>query len=303
MHLPNEAGQSKAMGGAVRLTYRVLCDAFDHLFADDGFAVASHVALSALLALFPFLIFIAALTGFLGLNELADEIAHMLFDAWPDNVAGPVASEIEKVLTRPRGDLLTFGVVASLWFASNGVEALRTALNRAYRMQENRWFVYLRLQSIGFVVLGSVVLIVFAFLIVLAPLLWTAALHKVPWLAEFGSSLNVSRYVIASVLTAGGLIASHMLLPAGRRRFIDILPGVLATLVLWLICGVVFGAYLAGFANYVSTYAGLAGVMAALVFLYLISLVLIIGGELNAAILRQRCLRAERAAREAVEVR
>ncbi|MBA5778680.1 YihY/virulence factor BrkB family protein [Stappia sp. F7233] len=271
--------------------YRVLTDAIGHFIDDDGFAVASHVALSTLLAVFPFLIFIAALTGYLGLNDTADQIATMLFDAWPKQVAGPVAGEIRKVLTEPRGDVLTFGVVASLWFASNGVEALRTGLNRAYRIHDTRFFLFRRLQAIVFVLLGSFVLIVFALLIVLAPLVWQAVLRDLPELERFAQSLNISRYVIASILMGGGLIVAHGFLPAGKRHFIDLLPGVVATLVMWIVSGAAFGAYLAGFANYVSTYAGLAGVMTALIFLYLLSMAFILGGELNAAILRQKTTR------------
>ncbi|NRG17169.1 YihY/virulence factor BrkB family protein [Rhizobiales bacterium] len=274
--------------------YRVFADAIGHLIKDDGFAMASHVALSVLMALFPFLIFIAALTGFMGLGDMADRIAGMLFDTWPERVAGPVSREITAVLTRPRGDILTLGVIVSLWFASNGVEALRTALNRAYRLNDTRFFLWLRLQSIVFVLLGSLVLIAFAFLVVLAPLFWTWALEYAPWLKDFQTSLDLSRYVIATLLTGAGLMLAHALLPYGRRHFLDMVPGVLATLVLWFVAGIGFGAYLARFANYVSTYAGLAGIMTAIIFLYLIALLFIFGGELNAAILRERGLLRER---------
>ena len=139
---------------------------------------------------------------------------------------------------------------------------------------------------------GTVVLISFALLIIFAPLAWRAAVAHAPLLEPFTGRLNVSRYVIATLLTFGGLFAAHGLLPAGRRRILDTLPGVAATLVLWLVSGAAFGAWLAGFANYVSTYAGLAGVMTALVFLYLISICFVFGGELNAAILRRRARRA-----------
>lgn len=274
----------------------IIGDAISEMSRDDGFAIASHVALSSLLALFPFLIFIAALTGFLGLGDMADRIAEMLFDAWPKEVAGPISREITVVLTEPRGDFLTVGVVASVWFASNGVEAYRVALNRAYREPENRGFIYRRLQAIALVLIGSAILITFAFLIVFAPLVWTTVLKYAPFLEEFTARLNLSRYLIASVLTLMGLFVAHFVLPAGRRGFFDVLPGVLATLVLWMVSGVAFGIYLAGFANYVSTYAGLAGVMTALIFLYLVSMVFVLGGELNAATLRWRRRRAEASA-------
>lgn len=282
--------------GPLREALRVLADAFGHFNTDDGWAMASHVALSTLLALFPFLIFIAALAGFLGLGDAAQEVSALIFDAWPDAVAAPVAGEINKVLTVPRGDLLTFGVIAALWFASNGVSAVRVALNRAYRVTETRNFLLLRLQALVVVVLGSIALIAFTLLIVLAPLVIAATLRFAPALAPLFDEFHLTRYVVAGLLSTIGLLIVHVVLPAGRRNMIDILPGVLLTLALWIGSGAVFGYYLASYANYVSTYAGLAGVMTALVFLYIIALALLAGGELNASLLRARKIRQRRLA-------
>lgn len=272
----------------LRSAIATIYDAVMHMTNDDGFALASHVALSSLLALFPFLIFVAALTGFLGMSDMADRIATLLFDVWPEQVARPISREIHVVLTQPRGDILTFGIIAALWFASNGVEALRVALNRAYGVGETRNYFYLRAQALLLVLFGTFVLISFALLIVFAPLVWRAVVAHAPLLEPFTARLNVSRYVIATLLTLGGLFIAHAVLPDGRRRLLDTLPGVAATLLLWLASGVAFGAWLAGFADYVSTYAGLAGAMTALIFLYLISICFVFGGELNAAILRRR---------------
>ena len=78
-------------------------------------------------------------------------------------------------------------------------------------------------------------------------------------------------------------------MPGGRRRFADIAPGVIVTLALWLVSGIYFGRYLAEFANnYVTTYAGLASAMIALVFLYWTATMFVYGGELNAVILTER---------------
>jgi membrane protein len=78
-------------------------------------------------------------------------------------------------------------------------------------------------------------------------------------------------------------------LPAGRRSLGEIAPGIILTLALWIAASVAFGIYLSQYAlNYVSTYAGLASVMIALVFLYMLAAIFIFGGELNAAIMRTR---------------
>ena len=78
----------------------------------------------------------------------------------------------------------------------------------------------------------------------------------------------------------------HFWLPAGRRRFVDIVPGILFTLIAWLVGSTMFAAYLDHFSSYVTTYAGLASIMIAVVFLYIVSAIFILGGELNAAISR-----------------
>lgn len=273
-----------------RAIYQVLRDALGHFSRDDGYAMASHVALSGLLALFPLLIFIAALTGFLGLQGVADQVSDLLFEAWPEDVAAPVVDEIHQVLTVPRTDLLTFGVVTALWFASNGLEAMRTALNRAYRRRETRSLIVLRIQSLALVVLGAIVLIGYTFLVVLAPLVIEAVVSRIPGVETVLRSFDLVRLAVAGSLLLVGLILTHLLLPAGHRRFMEILPGVLATMVMWMVLGSLFGAYLANFANYVSTYGGLGGIMSALVFLYICSMAFILGGELNAALIRQKVI-------------
>ena len=81
----------------------VLIDAAWSFSADDGWMVASHIALTTLMSLFPLLIFVAALAGFFGTQGLADEVAHLIFSTWPAAVARPVAEEVHNVLTQPRG--------------------------------------------------------------------------------------------------------------------------------------------------------------------------------------------------------
>jgi len=85
------------------------------------------------------------------------------------------------------------------------------------------------------------------------------------------------------------LFILHMWLPVGRRTLIEVAPGTIATLLLWLISGAVFGRYLASFAfAYTTMYASLASAMIALVFLYVCASIFIYGGELNAAIAKAR---------------
>jgi membrane protein len=274
----------------LKLSLRIADDAFRHFNADDGWAIASHIALSTLMALFPFLIVVTALAGFfLGSKELADEAARLLLEAWPAQVAGPIATDITGVLTNTRGDVLTFGVLFAVYFASSGVESLRVGLNRAYDAVEMRPWWLLRLESIVYVLVGAVAILAFSFLVVLAPLIWDKLVQYVPAIQPFDKMVTFTRYAIAVSVLVIALAILHGFLPAGRRGLVEIAPGLVATLLLWLISGAAFGRYLASYAfAYVSMYAGLASAMVALVFLYVCSSIFIYGGELNSAIARTR---------------
>jgi membrane protein len=269
----------------MRRPFAIAADAFYRFLEDDGWAIASHIALSTLMAMFPFLILVTTLAGFLGSSNLAEEVANLLLDTWPKEVADPIGRQIHRVLTTARGDVLTASAFFSVYFASSGVESLRIGLNRAYDAVETRSWFLLRLESIGYVLLGAIALLALAFLVVLGPFLFTAALRYAPWLEPLESTITFWRYAVASSAIVLALVVAHKWLPAGRRQFREVVVGILVTLVLWLAVGYLFGRYLADFAfTYVNYYAGLASAMIALVFLYLTASIFMYGGELNSTI-------------------
>jgi membrane protein len=271
----------------MRRAFAIALDAFYRFLADDGWAIASYIALSTLMALFPFLILVTALAASLGSKNLADEVANLLLETWPREVAEPIAGEVHRVLTVTRGDVLTFSAVFSVYFASSGVESLRIGLNRAYDAVETRNWFLLRLESIIYVLVGALALLALALLVVLAPLMFATALKHAPWLAPLEATFTFVRFAVATSLITLALVLVHKWLPAGHRRYREIAPGILATLILWLAGGILFGRYLAEFSsNYVTYYAGLASVMIALVFLYLTAAIFMYGGELNSTICR-----------------
>jgi membrane protein len=293
--LPIFAAGKQLEGDGVRKIVairRVLFDALGHFNDDDGWSMASHLAISALMALFPFLIFATTLASFLGAQAFSETAVHLVFDTWPDQIAEPIAREVVNVLTVQRGDLLTFGVVLAAFFASNGIEALRTSLNRAYRVTETRSIIYRRVQSLAFVVLATIAFVAISVLLVFAPLLARLAEAQFEWIEPYMGTITLWRFVIASTVIVLGLIAVHFWLPAGKRRFVDIVPGIIFTLAAWLAGSTIFATYLDNFSNYVTTYAGLASIMIAVVFLYIMSLIFIVGGEFNAAIKRYLDARA-----------
>lgn len=282
--------EKQSRGGFYALR-RVAGDAFGHFNNDDGWAMASHLAISAIMALFPFLIFATALASFLGADRFAETVVDLIFETWPDEVAAPIATEVHNVLGVRRGDVLTFGVLVAAFFASNGVEALRTSLNRAYRKTERRSMIRLRIQSLGFVMVATLGFTAVSLLLVVAPVAASIAASYLEWFRPYVGAFTLWRYGIAVTVLILSLIIVHLWLPAGRRSVMQILPGLLFTLLGWLVGSSIFAAYLSRFSSYASTYAGLASIMIAVVFLYIISAIFILGAEINAAIMRYRAPR------------
>jgi membrane protein len=290
MHPHQPKSEGDRMPTFLRMLSKVVLDALWHFSEDDGWAMASHVALSALLAVFPFLIFGTALASFLGADQFAETAVHLIFDTWPETIAKPLSDQVVQVLTIPRGGLLTVSVLAAAYFASNGVEALRVSLNRAYRVAETRPWYVTRLVSFGFVLGAVVVLTAISALLVAVPVALAFAERSFPLLKNFLEIVANWRLYGTVLFLVVGLMVFHLGLPAGRRRVIDVLPGVLLTLVLWLVGALVFAYYIGTFANYAATYAGLASIMIVLVFLYMVGAIFIIGAEFNAALMKFRVL-------------
>ena len=138
-------------------------------------------------------------------------------------------------------------------------------------------------------VLGTVAILALSFLVLLAPLIMRTAVRFIPALRDFDEIITAIRLAVASILIVVPLFVVHKWLPAGRRSIRQIMPGIFATLVLWLVAGTLFGRYLADFAfTYSVYYAGLASPMIALAFLYFTASIFIYGGELNATIEKAR---------------
>jgi len=278
--------------------WAVSYDVYVRFTAHDAWAIASHVALSVLLALFPFLIVVTSLASLIGTDEIAAQIVTLAFEGWPQTLSAPISGEVTRVLTGRRVDLLTIGVVLLLWTASSAVEAMRVALVRAYGVPDMRWWYWTRLQSIGFMLLGAIGMFLLAFAVVLWTPIWNFALSTFPEIGVATWSGLAFRYTATGLFLAGGLILAHLWLPPMQIPIRSTLPGTFLTMALWLAGAGIFGWWLSHFATYASTYAGLGGIMAVIIFLYINSVAFILGGELNAVLATRR---RTREAREAAE--
>jgi membrane protein len=252
------------------------------IMVDEGLELSGYIAFTAFLSLFPFLIFLAALAGFLGDQETANEFIEAMFRFMPADVAETLAPAVREVVGNRQGGLLTFGILATLWFASNGFEALRTALNRAYGVSEQRPMWWLRLQSMAFVIVGGLIILFLSLVVVLGPVVWRVLGPAVSQLLEARLVFGTARYLFAGILMFGALTLLHRWLPNTRQSFARILPGVAVTTLLWLVAASLFAWYVGHLTNYSAYYGSLGGVAITLVFFYLTAIIFIFGAEVNA---------------------
>ncbi|MCU9837149.1 YihY/virulence factor BrkB family protein [Ruegeria sp. WL0004] len=254
----------------------------------SGFVMSSHVAMSMMMALFPFILFTVALAGSLSQDYVTDDLIELIFGTWPDQVAAPIVTELKAVLDGANSKVMTVGGVLAVYFASNGVDAVREAMSRAYHDTDTRPFWKTRLLCIGLVVGGGAIVMAVAAMEVVMPIYTNLVTQALPGEAPDWLSVERLSWIFIVAMPAGGVLICHAILPAKRHSLIQILPGVLLTLLLWAVCGWGFSIYISEFSAYSATYAGLAGAMAALIFLYLNAAILILGAEFNGALIDLR---------------
>ena len=253
---------------------------------DQGSVLSGHIAYSLMLAVVPFLIFATALTGFFVGQQGAEMALAGLFNSLPDHVARTLQPVLLEVIGQRRGGILTLSALAAVWAASNGVEAIRIGLDRAYDVDDSRHVALSRLISVGVVLSGFAIFIVLAVLIVFAPLVFLLIEHW--WSVKIPFQADLIRYVVGLAVLTATIWGMHRLLPSRSMRGFRLMPGVLATVIIWSSAATGLSVYLAYAPSYTVTYGTLAGVIVTLLFFYLTGLALIFGAEVNATVNQHR---------------
>jgi membrane protein len=272
------------MNDSVRNVFALFAKALKRLFADEAIPLAGNIAFRLVFSIFPFLIFLTSLAGFFGSEALAEQVVTYLLSVAPEQLVRPISREIHAILTEHHSGLLSLAAALTIWSAMAGVDSVRVGLNRAYDLKDHRPVWYLYLQNVIFVIGSAFLLLVVALLIVVYPVAANAVAAYAPArLANF-ASLDHLRYPIAITLLLAGLQLAHRILPAQTLPARDVFPGVVLTVIVWIVLSALFSIYLVHFNSFASTYASLSGLFAAMFFIYLSALVLIFGGEFNRVI-------------------
>jgi len=252
---------------------------------EDGFVHAGNLAYLALLALFPFLIFAAAIAHLLGSGAEGQMTAVTLLARLPPEVREVLAMPIAEVLSGRSGNLLWFGAAVGLWTAASFIETIRDILRRAYGVKYSASFWQYRLGSMAAIV-AAVILLLIAFALTI---FLTSAHHyvveRLPFSEGLGRSLGLYRLAPAVTLFVTFYILFLALTPSRYRKLeCRKWPGAMLVTLWWLLTVELLPAVIGLFGGYALTYGSLAGVMVALLFFFVIGLGVVTGAELNAAL-------------------
>jgi membrane protein len=257
--------------------YKAAVNTINH----DGVEHAGYMAFLAILTLFPFLVFIIALAGFIGESQLGVYFVDLLFKNLPKDVTLALEPRVKEIISGPPQGLLTLAIVGAIWTASSAVEGLRTILNRVYRVITPPAYIWRRMLSIvQFLILTGIIIISMSVLVVspllidkIEPLLAVVSKHGVFWNYLRYISIYVTLFFVVAIL--------YYVIPNVKLKFINVVPGAALVVALWLAGGVLLSAYISNFKQVSLIYGSLGGIIASLLFFYIINMIFIYGAEFN----------------------
>jgi membrane protein len=260
-----------------------------HVFEeDDVLGLSAELAYRFFLALFPFFIFLGALGGFiaawLGVENPARQLVEMLGDALPPEAAETLQGELEPIIGERNPGALSFGILAALFFATGGTNAVIKAMDRAYRVPESRAFWHRYLLALGLTITAGTALIA-AFVLLMVAQIWGGALAEDLGLeGVYVTLFSYGPWPMAFLLIL--LVATFLYWKAPNidAELKWMTPGAVVFLIGWIVSTSVFGYWVGNFADYGTTYGTLAGVAVLMVWFYITAFVLLLGAEVNAVV-------------------
>jgi membrane protein len=251
---------------------------------DDCFGRAAQLAYYFLFALFPFFLVLTTLLGYLPIPNLMDRLMEMLAEMLPGDALQLVQENVHDLVTRPRGGLLSFGLVAALWSSSSAITAITEGLNRAYDVQENRPFWKVRLIAVLLTVGLSLFIIVALILLTFGPQIGGWIADQVGLGRIFQVAWNLLRWPVIVGLLIVAMALVYYVAPDVEQRWQWITPGSVVAVLGWLAASLGFSYYVNNFGSYNAMYGSIGAVIVLLTWMYVSGFFVLIGGEVNSEI-------------------
>ena len=261
--------------------------AYRDIIRHHALQVAAALSYYFVLSIFPGLIFLSAMVGWMREQHLFGSVLALMSRLFPPDTMHVVDSVLHDVLSNHRGTLLSFGMIGTIWVGSTGFSAMIEALDIAYDAPDNRPYWKTRLLATGLAAIcGSLLLVALAVMIV-GPRFgaWIAA--HLGLSSAFAVLWPPLRWAIAISFTVLAVELLYFLAPNVKQRFAASLPGAIFAVIVWNGLSLLLSLYFRDVANFSRTYGTLGGFIALMIWLYWTSFVLLVGAELNAELAKQ----------------
>lgn len=266
----------------IRQRFRFAQNLYCRFQDDEVPALGAQLTYYLILSFFPFLIFLVALISFTPLST--DQIIKGITAVMPRSSNNTVVQVLNEIQNSRSGALLSIGILGTIWSSSKGVDAVMKAVNKAYDQAEDRPYWKTKGMSV-----------LFTFVLALAIILTFGMLIFGKWIGEqifrffdapgyFEVLWSVAKYAIPLLIMATVFMLLYKYIPNIRLKFKEVLPGALFTTFGWILTSVLFSFYVNNFGNYTKTYGSLGGIIVLLTWLYISSIIIVIGGEINATL-------------------
>lgn len=249
---------------------------------DDVFALASQLAYYLILSFFPFMLFLMTLIGFSSFNS--GQILAELSLMFPKSVLDLTQSTIKEVFDNQYGGLLGISILLMVWTASSAFKAIIKSVNKAYNFKENRSFVKLSIISmVGILALATTIMLALI-LLVFGNVIDIYIESAYPFYKIISIFWDVFRYLVIIIIMIFIFIGIYRFAPAQKLLWKEVIPGSIFSTIGWILLSFGFSFYIDNFNNYTRLYGSLGAVFILMTWLFLISVIFILGVEINCAL-------------------
>lgn len=261
---------------------RLLLDLFNRFNSDDVPALGSQLAYNLLLSFFPFIIFLMTIIGNASLDN--EGILLALGKLVPASAYNLISTTVTAVITTRHTHLMSISFIIMLWSASSGFNAVIKGLNKAYGVAEQRSFVKVRLISMLCTLGMAFIILIMMTLLVLGRIILNYAALKFGFSKNVVALWTVIRYLIVVATAIFIFTGLYRFAPSKKLAWWEVLPGALFTTLSLILASLAFAYYVNNFANYSVVYGSIGAIIILLFWLFIVSIIVIFGGEINASL-------------------
>jgi membrane protein len=259
---------------------------------DDVLALASQLAYSLILSFFPFLIFLLTLVGYSSIKS--GDVLQSLQTIMPKNAFELITTTVVEIVDSRKGDLLSFSAIITIWAGSGGFRAVIKGLNKAYDEKETRAYWRVILLSI-ICMLALAVIVIFSFsLLVFGEMIGDALINWLGLSNSFKINWDIFRYAGTLIAMTFVFAAIYHFTPCRRLKWMEVMPGAAFCTLGWLLSSLGFAYYVNNINNYSRIYGGIGAVIVLMLWLFITSVIILLGGEINAVLAFDREIKAKK---------